>query len=246
MNSAHPSRRITSQRSSSVRRRSMQRRSARIASMAVSIAGATRDWLWATEATASCSRQDLAGFDQALEVAENPVPATPALQVELALHGLGHRRRACQIVNDGQPGEACGRLFDFVRDLREAFALALFREQPPVRVHQAPRRYGFEDFAVDDYFRQPHALHVRIRARLKLAAGAQLEVHRSLVAVFLIPFGTRDRFPDDLGRSLDIDLEHLSVHARLRAGRHFLSSRSVFSSTSAETNGSAYLRVQRS
>jgi hypothetical protein len=36
-------------------------------------------------------------------------------------------------------------------------------------VHEAPRRYGFQNLAVNDHFRQPHALHVRIRARLERA-----------------------------------------------------------------------------
>ena len=125
-------------------------------------------------------------------------------------------------------------------------AMAFHGEQPPIRMHQAPVRHGLENLAVDDHGRQSHALHLSIRARLEPAAGAQLKVHRSLVAVFRIPFGTRDRFPDGLGRSLDIDLEHLGAHARLRLGRHLFSSRSAFNSTSAETNGSAYLRVQRS
>ncbi len=113
-------------------------------------------------------------------------------------------RRALELVDHRELRDAAPALGDLVREAREPFGRHRLVHQHAPGLDELARRVRLDDLAVDDDVgsREPHLgarlLHRLARERAVRAAGAQVVLDSTTVAVPLAPLGLRDRIPDRL------------------------------------------------
>src|SRR5258706_2374081 len=192
-------------------------------------------------------RHPFAGFQQRLEIAEDPRPAAAALvRLVAAAHHAGDERGARGVVGEGEGAEAALVLPDLPCEARRGLGDHLAAELRMPRLHELARRIAFVDLAEDDLVRKATRLHFRAALVEIRAAFFQLVGHAPAIGVALRPFGLGDCIPDRLRLCLDVELVHLHGRGFVRHARQSSFSSSVLSARSAETLGSVYLSIHRS
>src|SRR5918995_6860802 len=104
----------------------------------------------------------LAGFEQRLQIAEDPAPAAACARV-LAPAGEHVRqlRRAFELVDHGEPRGPALVLFDLERQAREPLRFEFRVHHHPPRLDELARRVDLDQLSIDDWSAHADLLHAR-------------------------------------------------------------------------------------